>query len=253
MKTRLLWPALYCCLWLPAQGMTPAATSEPVTTPAPDVYHAHYKARANGLNAKAQRSLILMEDGALQLKMELAATIFRQEIARLEQTSHFTIDVDGVHTRDYNYDLGGISSDLRHIVFDWENGVALSSEDDESWSLPLSGQTYDPLSHQHALREALRSGSSTELVFAVVDGDEIDEIRYRILGEEVLETPLGLINTVKLERVRKPESERSTVIWFATDWQYLLARIEQVSGSGLRLQLELEAAEINGEAVTPLP
>ena len=71
------------------------------------------------------------------------------------------------------------------------------------------------------------------------------------IGEEVLDTPLGKLNTVKLERIRSATSSRSTIIWLAPDWQFLVARIEQVDGS-LQMQLVLETADIGGAAVTAL-
>lgn len=215
-------------------------------------FTAHYLASANGLKASATRSLSKLEDGSYLLSNELSATILGQEIAHLEQTSNFQVQNDNIQTQNYSYRLSGISSDTRAINFNWDAGIAVSSEDDESWTIELDGEVLDQLSHQFALNKALLNGVATEQEFAVIDGDEIEVHRYQVLGEEVLDTPLGKLNCIKLERVREGSSSRSTVIWLAQDWSYLLARIEQVNGSGLRIQLELEGADIGGESVSPL-
>jgi hypothetical protein len=58
---------------------------------------------------------------------------------------------------------------------------------------------------------------------------------------------------VKLERVRAADDERSTSIWLATEWDFILARLEQVSSSGLTIELDLERASIGSRQVQGLP
>lgn len=218
----------------------------------PVPYTARYQASANGLKASATRSLTLRDDGSYVLANELQATVLGQEIARLEQRSEFHYREHSLFTDLYSYRLSGISSDRRSIVFDWDNGSALSMEDDESWTLPLSAGVFDPLSHQLALRMQLLDGVQADYAFNVIDGDEIEAHRYAFLGEELLQTPLGPLNSLKFERVRERPGARSTVIWVAADWQFLIARIEQVNGS-LSMTLQLESAEVDGQTVTALP
>lgn len=223
--------------------------TEPVT------YAANYQASANGLRARASRKLITLDNGDYEMANELEATVLGQAIVSLDQRSRFRYADETLVTERYSYRVGGIRSDRRSIDFDWEARTALSQEDDESWLLDIQKRVYDPLNHQLALSQQLHSdratGYGTEYAFAVVDGDEVELQRYQLLGEEVLETPLGRLNTVKLERVRSPTSSRSTVIWLAPDWHYLVARIEQTNGS-VQLKLELENAEVDGAAVVAL-
>jgi hypothetical protein len=49
--------------------------------------------------------------------------------------------------------------------------------------------------------------------------------------------------------VRSDDSRRRTTVWLATDWHYLLVKLEQVSGSGTETSLSLEAATVNGETL----
>lgn len=232
--------ALMLCHGMQAQADTPLT------------YEAHYEAHANGLSAKAERSLSALDDGSYLLDMQLDASIMWKTVASLEQSSRFEFTDDGLRTQAYDYQLSGVRENHRSVDFDWAQGHALSREDDESWDMTLDGQTYDPLSHQYELRQALLRGERGEQEYVVIENDEIEPLRYRVIGEEILETPLGRLNTIKMERVRPLSSKRSTVIWFASDWQFLLARIEQVSGSGLHIEMELDSAELDGEPVTPL-
>lgn len=217
-------------------------------------YTAEYQASANGLAATAIRRLSRMDESAYRLSNSLEAKLAGQTLARLEQASEFTLRGDLVVPLNYSYQLSGVSRASQAISFNWDAGVALSTEDDESWQLQLVDGVMDPLSYQVAIRKALTDGDDTvNFSFEIIDGDEIQTHRYRRVGEELLTTPLGELNTLKLERVRETSDERATEIWLATDWDYLLTRIDQVNGSGLRITLELESAELNGNDVRATP
>lgn len=234
-----------------------AALTKPVTASLtePVPYAANYEASANGLRARASRQLITLDSGDYEMANELEATVLGQTIVSIDQRSRFRYANDSIVTDKYTYEVGGIRSDQRSMVFDWEAGTALSQEEDKSWLLEIQERVYDPLSHQLALSQQLQNDRatsySTEYEFAVVDGDEVELHSYQLLGEEVLDTPLGKLNTVKLERVRSATSSRATVVWLALDWHYLVARIEQTNRS-MQLKLELESAAVDGATVVAL-
>ena len=217
-------------------------------------YSAQYQANANGIAATAERSLMEISDGSYQLSNTLQATLGGQTIANLQQSSTFEIRDNIVTPSSYSYLLTGISSASNAIAYNWNALIALSTEDDESWQLELSSQVMDQLSYQFALRRNLIAGTRSDaaLEFKIIDGDEIEQHQYRIMGNEVLLTPLGQLNTVKLERIRAQTDPRSTIIWLAADWEFLLARIEQVNRSGLKIELELQEAVVSGQEVTAL-
>ena len=137
------------------------------------------------------------------------------------------------------------------MMNNWDAEIALSTEDDETWQLPLRDGVMDQLSYQVALRQALIDNSDSEAIFSfdIIDGDAIKMQQYRLVGEEILSTPLGELNTLKLERVREASDQRASKIWLAVDWNFLLTRIEQQNNSGLQIVLELKSAELNGEIV----
>lgn len=214
-------------------------------------YVAQYEASANGLAATATRSLSKIDENSYRLSNSLEASIVGQTLANLEQASEFVIEGNRVVPLNYTYQLSGISRASHAIFFNWDAEVALSTEDDESWQLQLKEGVVDQLSYQVAMRQALSDNTEGEanLSFEVVDGDSIELQQYRLAGEEVISTPLGELNTVKLERVREATDERVTDIWLAVEWNFLLTRIEQINSSGLRIVLELKSAELDGNSV----
>ncbi|MFT7470547.1 MAG: hypothetical protein ACI8XU_000436 [Kiritimatiellia bacterium] len=214
-------------------------------------YAAQYEASANGLAATASRSLSRIDENSYRLSNSLEAGIAGQALARLEQASEFTIDGKRVVPLNYSYQLSGVSRASHAIFFNWDAEIALSTEGDESWQLQLNEGVMDQLSYQVAIRQALIDNTDeTSFSFGIVDGDAIQMQEYRVVGEEVISTPLGELSTVKLERVREASDERVTEIWLALEWDFLLTRIEQLNSSGLRISLELKSAVLDGNTVS---
>jgi len=214
-------------------------------------YIAEYEASANGLAATATRSLELINEGSYRLNNSLEASLAGQTLASLEQASEFTLEGDRIVPLSYTYQLSGVSRASHAIFFNWEAKQALSSQDGKSWQLPLDEGVFDQLSYQVALRRALRENLERDspFQFDIIDGDSTEVQEYRLVGEEVIATPLGEMSTVKLERIRETSDERVTEIWLAAEWDFLLTRIEQVNSSGLRIVLELKSAELDGVMV----
>ena len=214
-------------------------------------YIAKYQASANGLAATASRSLSRIDENSYRLRNSLEASAAGQVLATLNQSSEFIIEGARVMPLNYIYQLNGISRASNATFFNWDAEIALNTEDDESWQLPLKEGVLDQLSSQLAIRLALINNTegARNFSFEIVDGDAIEMQEYRLTGEEIISTPLGELRTVRLERVRGASDERETAIWLAVDWNFLLTRIEQINSAGLRIVLELKSAELGGNTV----
>ena len=219
-------------------------------------YSARYQASANGVSAIAQREFIRINDNSYRLQIRLLAEIAGQQLAKLEQTSEIAFINNSFQPLSYSYMLSGISTEAHAINYNWEAKLALSRRDEESWSIDLNGAVWDQLSHQFALRQIFvnkkAETNSGEHEFLLIDGDEVEIHRYTVIGEEILITTLGSLSTVRLERIQEDSETRKTSIWLAKDWGYLLARIEQINDSGLRIEFDLENAVLGGKQVEAL-
>jgi|TARA_B110000116_G_scaffold71521_1_gene61985 hypothetical protein len=219
-------------------------------------YSARYQASANGVSAVAQREFIRINDNSYRLQIRLLAEIAGQQLAKLEQTSEIAFINNTFQPLSYSYMLSGISTVAHAINYNWEAKLALSRRDEESWTIDLNGAVWDQLSHQFALRQIFvnkkAETNSGEHEFLLIDGDEVEIHRYTVIGEEILVTTLGSLSTVRLERIQEDSESRKTSIWLAKDWGYLLARIEQINDSGLRIEFDLENAVLGGKQVEAL-
>ncbi|MCB1650358.1 MAG: DUF3108 domain-containing protein, partial [Pseudomonadales bacterium] len=184
------WPLLLLCLGL----STLAQGSEPRP------FDARYQAKALGMTAAASRRQSLTDDGNFLLENRISLTILGANVGTVVETSEFHWQEGDIQPLHYRYDQSGISSSREAIDFDWTQGRAHSSNDDGSWDFDISSGMLDKLSYSVRLAEDLQQTDQTEFHYTVLDEDDIKEHVYRISAEEVLDTRLGKLNTVKIER-----------------------------------------------------
>ena len=196
-------------------------------------------------SGKAERSLQVQDDGSW--KLDFSASML---VASLSETSWLTIHNGDVQPQKYRYSRNGMgkSKKIKHD-FDWTTHVVTGSDRDTPVKLTLIQGVQDKSSYQLALQRDIARGE-TSMSYQVLDGDELDTYDFRVLGEESVDTKVGTVDAIKVERVRDPtQSKRKTILWFAKDWDYLLIRLQQVEKDGKEYQIILESGSVNNQDV----
>ena len=62
----------------------------------------------------------------------------------------------------------------------------------------------------------------------VADGRRLKDYRYRVVGHERIETVLGAVETIHVEKVRGPDDKRSFDFWLAKDHHFLPVKMRFV-------------------------
>ncbi len=83
--------------------------------------------------------------------------------------------------------------------------------------------------------------------YQIADGGRLKEYKFMTVGEEMLDTPLGKVNTIKVKRSREND-ERVTYAWLAKDWNYLLVRLQQEE-KGEAYTIYIHTAILDGKAI----
>ncbi len=155
-----------------------------------------------------------------------------REVTELEQS--------GARLRplDYRFERHGLGRDREVTVhFDWARGRVVNEVNDDRWSMRVPDETLD----KHALVLAVSAdlGAGTLAAsYPVADGGRLKTYTFERLAEERLVTPLGVVDTVKLRRVR-PGGRPATLFWHAPDFDHLPVRIERRDGEGRVLRMAL--------------
>jgi len=197
------------------------------------------------ISGTAERNLQRLDDGRWQLSFEasmLVASVSEQSTFRLENNAFLPLT--------YRYERSGLGKGKEvEQDFDWSAKQVLGNDRGTAVRLPLNLGLQDKSTYQLALQSDVAAGKKS-MSYQVVDGDEIETYDFRVLGEEAVRTKAGLIDAIKVERVRDPtQSARKTVLWFAKDWGHLLVRLHQVEKDGKEYQIMLKDGTVEGKPV----
>jgi hypothetical protein len=234
-RVLLLVSALFC---LPAQGfeLQPFSAS----------YTADFKQVP--VSGSAERSLVQQQDDTWKLRFKASMLV-----ASLTEDSTFRVTNNSLQPLTYQYRRSGLgkSKEIEHD-FDWSSRQVLGSERGKPLRVPLNRGLLDKSTYQLALQYDVADGK-TSMSYQVLDGDDVETYDFRVLGEEAVRTRAGIVDALKVERVRDPtKSRRKTTMWFAKDWNYLLVRLHQVETDGKEYQIMLKDGKVNGRAVAGL-
>ncbi len=215
---------------------------------APRPYHAEYEARSHGMSSTAIRELRHSGDGLYRISQGLEVRVLGARLIAVDETSHFAWVEDQAIPAEYRYRQRGISRRDERLSFDWSEMMLEYEDRSTSGSMPIERGQLDPLGFSVQLSADVKAArlaqnDRNDFIYRIVDVDDRDEHLYRIMGEEMLKTPAGELKTLRIERIREPGASRSTVIWLASEHDYILARLEQTTRSGNTTELALKSVE----------
>ncbi len=200
----------------------------------PDLFEAEYSILMKGAKiANMSRKFTRSKDGIYQYHSETRTTglisLFRKD--HIIETSRWRIDENKIIPIDYFYDhSGGKKNRKVKIAFDWQSNKITNSIDGSSWKMPATPNVMDKLLYQLAIMYDLKAGKE-DLLYTVADGGKTKVYNFEFLGDETIKTPIGELQTVKLER-HKPNSRRKSTLWCAKNLGYLPVRVENIEKDG---------------------
>ena len=197
------------------------------------------------ISGTAGRSLKALDNGRWELDFEASMLV-----ASLKETSTLRMESDAFLPLTYRFDRSGLGKSKQvELDFDWTEKQVLGNDRGQPVRFPLRRGLMDKSTYQLVLQHDVAAGKQS-VSYQVIDGDEIETYDFRVLGEERVRTKAGLIDAIKVERVRDPtQSSRKTVLWFAKDWGHLLVRLHQVETDGKEYQIMLKEGTVAGKPV----
>lgn len=204
-------------------------------------FRAVYEARYGAFEVTATRSL---SGSADNWRLDFQADSF---FADINEYSRFLSQDGQLSPLHYEYRRSGLGRN-RHTSLNFERGenrvVNLTNADRTLENAPE--KTQDKISYQLQLALDVAAGRQ-DLHYVVADGKKFREYRFTVAGKETLQTPLGEVETVKVQRVRE-DDDRETNIWFAPAWNYALVKLQQ-NEDGETYQIALTELIIDGKSI----
>jgi hypothetical protein len=232
---------------LPLLGLLLAAEAQAVP---PRTFSADYNASYEGISADASRSLEFdAATGKYSLHSTVELTLFGSSLTKIDERSDFLWVEEQPLPQHYEFIQTGFGARSRTVDFDHAKKIADFTINEDKGELMLDGPAFDDLSGYLVAKEQLARGA-TEVRFNVVDRGEIREHYYKMVNRMMLETPLGRIMAVHLERIRGEDNARKTEIWLAPDHDYLLLKLVQTEPDGSKVELVIRTATLGEHVLT---
>ena len=169
-------------------------------------------------------------------------------LLQLNEISDFTWLASQIIPMEYHHNQTALGIPRnKQTFFDWKKNTASNPEANKPWSITIKPNTLDKLNYQLQLRADIKAGKPT-LTYVIVDDGKLKTYTFKIIGNEKIKTPLGMIDTIKVERVRKPNDDRQTAFWLAKQWDYLLVKFKQTE-KGKLYEINLTEATVNGQTI----
>jgi hypothetical protein len=210
-------------------------------------YRANYSAKFSGMTIEAEQRLEEIEPGIYRESL-----VAKNFLGKIDEQSTFELTADErLCPTEYHYIRSVLGRDrTEKQTFDWPNLSVRYQKNDRTSDHDLSAGQLDLITQRLQLRRDIKAGQ-TALSYSVMSRGKTKQYDYRVVAEEVLETAIGPLNVVKVEKITEGDDDRQITVWLATDWDYLIVKLQQ-SQDGDSHQLELRSAEVNSIPVTPL-
>jgi hypothetical protein len=162
----------------------------------------------------------------------------------IDERSELTVGESGMATRSYRYRQDMVGRHRSRELSVAADGSVSEVDNGKNWKYKADEAVFD--------RHAVVLGIAAKLAGGVPDGavfdllvaskGEVENWRFLVVGNELVETGNGRLEAIRVERVRE-NSERKTVSWHAVDYNYLPVKVEQIEPDGEQLVSVLQRFE----------
>ena len=234
-----------------ALGLALALLGSAALAQTPALFTLTYDARYGSWAAESVRSLTQeVAADVYHLQAQSKVLLLGQSVSTITEDSIFTLEDGLPQTRSYSFKQTGIGARTRSVDFDSSAGIARYQVKDKRGEVALQGPVYDELTTFMVLRQHLERGE-TDIVFEVLDRDQIECHHYRVVSDDTLHTALGDFAAVHVERVREEGNKRRTEFWLAREHDYVLLKLEQSEPDGSDIGLDINGGVVNGQPLQP--
>ena len=215
-----------------AASPLPAAAS----TAAPTAVQAEYALSLNGAQVAVMRETFEIRDGGYRAVSETHAiglfALAQRQPGRV--TSSGSVNDNGLQPKSYDAVRGGRAERRVQADFDWSARALTLHYDGRNEAVVLPPGTQDRLSamYQFLFLDAERLRG---LEFAMTNGRKLDQYRYAVGPDTVIDTPLGRFEVVHLVRQHQP-GETANEIWLARVHRLIPVKMRIVENDGSRYE-----------------
>ena len=88
-----------------------------------------------------------------------------------------------------------------------------------------------------------------KMTYQLAHKAKLRESEFVVLGEEVINTRFGKLNSISAKKQRDDDAKRETYLWFSKDYPLLLLKMTQKEKDGEEYEIEISSAIIDGKNI----
>lgn len=189
----------------------------------PPPFKASFKLmRGFTLPAKVSFSLISLDNNQFIYRAEVllskwAATFYK---FHLLQESRWQVHNQQIQPLEYNYKkISRKSEKHKKVLFDWDNNQAYATENGKEMIISLKDNIGDELTYHINMLYDLKTGRD-QTSYTFISGLKTKTYHLEKTGNELIKTPFGKFNAIKIQRQSK-NRRSTTTLWFAEELHYI--------------------------------
>ena len=237
---------------LPVLADTDLSATTPLTP-----FTANYTAKYKGMSLKASRTLQALGNNHYRFNSKASHFLF----GSITESSEFTLQENRIRPDSYLMKRKILGSRrTEQALFDWNNDTVKATYKDQSNDIALAGDELDWLGYQLQLSQDLAQSQKQtqiqqqsqqqlqeEFHYKIVRRGQLKEYSFKVAGTEQIDTPMGQLDTIKLQRIGD-KNKRQTTLWLSPEYQYLLVKFQRIENDGDQYSLFLKNVELQETA-----
>lgn len=233
---------LFLALLLAASSL---AAAEPLAP-----FAAEFRIYVNKLPTPVKADLVLEPaEGEDYYRMLLKAKSF---LLTNTEESHFHWRDCQPRTTHYVHEFKGFGQHrYHHMDFQWNPPMVHNESEDDQESLEIPENTLDELTILLRGRCVFATGDKGYKVTSVY-GDKLRTHHFEVIDREIIDTPMGKLDTLLVEKKREGDSKekRRTLFWVAPSLDYMVVKARHIEST--LLKAELIMIDYDGPDAPPL-
>ncbi len=236
-KKRLCLLLAIACSLAAATITADDSTSAPIPS-----FTAEYKVAYSGMSV-ARSTISLQREGDIltyqsrSKPIGIAAALFKKHKAI--ENSVMTEQDNQILPLEYTYKLIGSDKNRNlYYRFDWAQQKATIEKKGQQQTIELPQGTMDNFSLQLALMRDAVNGAQN-LSYPVINKGKLVTYNFTNLGSETIDTALGKLETIKIQRVRNNKKKTTYTGWYAKRLHNLPVKIEKQEYGNTVMSMQL--------------